>query len=332
MKRKVLMFVCCMALVLSTACGSNPKLKDGKEIVASLNGKDFTAEDLYEELKTNYGYDTLLTLIDNYIAEQEIETTDELKETAQDYVDYYASYAESLGVEFKDFMANYMGMPGITSEDEFFDYMVSLQKVSKAIEKQVTDSLTDEEIEDYYNEYYSEKLTVRHILFEFEESDKNGEEALASAKELIEELKKTDEKQLEDKFSELAKEYSDDGSYSNGGLISDFMKKDMVSAFWDASYKLKDGEYTTTPVKTEYGYHIIYRVSSAKKPSLADSKEDIKSTLASKKLDEDSLLQYEVMNTLRDKYKLSILDKDLKSYYDEYLQNLKNEKENNKKS
>lgn len=322
------MLLCCVALFVSTACGSNPKLKDGKEVVASLKGKDFTAEDLYEELKTQYGYNTMLTLIDNYIAEQEIETTDEIKESAQEYVDYYDSLAQSYGVELGEFLANYVGVSGIETKDEFLDYMITIQKVSMAIEKQVMSTLTDEEIEEYYNENYSEKLTVRHILFEIEESDENGEKALADAKARIEELNDTDADKVEDKFIELAKEYSDDGSASDGGLISDFMRGTVVNEFWEASSKLKNGEYTKEPIKTTYGYHIIYRVSDSKKPSLEDSKEDIKKELANKKLEEDALLQYDAMNALRDKYKLSILDKDLKDSYNEYLDNLKEQKEN----
>ena len=39
--------------------------------------------------------------------------------------------------------------------------------------------------------------------------------------------------------------------------------------------ELKDGEYTSKPVKSQYGYHIIYRVSAEDKPSLEDSKEEI---------------------------------------------------------
>ena len=45
--------------------GNNPKLSDGKQVVASLNGKNFTAEELYAELNTQGGYNVLIEMIDN---------------------------------------------------------------------------------------------------------------------------------------------------------------------------------------------------------------------------------------------------------------------------
>lgn len=54
-----------------------PKTKDGDEIVASLNGKNITAQELYESLKETYGANELVNLIDEYIAEKEVTITKE---------------------------------------------------------------------------------------------------------------------------------------------------------------------------------------------------------------------------------------------------------------
>ena len=59
------------------------------------------------------------------------------------------------------------------------------------------------------------------------------------------------------------------------------MKKDVDSAFWKAASKLKDGEYTTSPVESEYGYYIILRKSSKKKDSLSKIKDKVKDVLFS---------------------------------------------------
>lgn len=58
-------------------------------------------------------------------------------------------------------------------------------------------------------------------------------------------------------FAALAKQYSDDGSKTNGGDLGYFAKGVMVKPFEDAVWKLKVGQITAKLVQTEYGYHII---------------------------------------------------------------------------
>jgi len=60
-------------------------------------------------------------------------------------------------------------------------------------------------------------------------------------------------------FSDLAKEFSNDpGSKEKGGDLGYFTKDVMVKEFGDAVFAAKSGEIVG-PVKTEYGYHIIYK-------------------------------------------------------------------------
>ncbi len=322
MKKRIMVLTCCLALLFTTACGSNPKLENGEEVIASVDGKEISVNELYEELKGNYGYTSLISMIDRYIAEQEIKTTEEIEDYVKETVEYYVSYAESLNVDLETFLINYVGLSGISTEEEFYNYMLADYKVTLAIEKQVATRFSDEDIEKYYNENYSERLTVRHILIEIEESDKDGSKALKEAQDLIKELDKVDADEVEDKFIDLAKEYSADSSYANGGLIEDIMSSTVVKSFWDASYALKDGEYTSKPVKSEFGYHIIYRISKDEKPSLKDSKEEILKSLTDEALSTDELLSYVAMNELREKYNLKIYDKDIDASYDEFLEQI----------
>lgn len=322
MKKKFLILSCCILALMVTACGKNtPKLKNGEEVVVSIKGKDYTADDLYKELKGTYGYDTILNMVDKYIANKEIEDSKDIDDYAKQVVEYYRSYASANGVGLEEFLISYIGIPGVTNEEEFLKYIIQDHKLSLAIQKQIASTFTDKEIETYYNENYSELLTVRHILIEIEESDKDGSKALATANKLIAELKKAED--VEAKFIELAKEYSDDSSYSTGGLISGFMSSKVVKEFWNASYKLKDGEYTTTAVKTDYGYHIIYRKSIAAKPTLEKSKEDIKTNMASAAMEDDELLTYVAMAELRKKYNFKIYDTDLNDSYNKLLEQIK---------
>ncbi len=65
-------------------------------------------------------------------------------------------------------------------------------------------------------------------------------------------------------FNALATEYSDDpGSKDSGGDLGFAQRGQFVTEFETALFdQLKDGEYTSEPVKTQFGYHIIKRVES----------------------------------------------------------------------
>lgn len=319
MKKKFMIITCCFLMLVLTACG-NPKLKDGKEVIASIDGKEFSVDDLYNDLKKNYGENALLTMIDTYIAEKEIETTKEIEDYVNEVVEYWVSYSESTGAEsLEDFLSGYMQIYGISTEEEFYDFVMSDYKLSLAVEQQIRDMITEDEIKDYYDESYTEKITVRHILIEAAENDTNGEKAKKQAEDLIKELNKVDKDELEDKFSELAEEYSDDSSYSDGGLIEDFMASGVVEEFWDASKDLKIGEYTTEPVKTDYGYHIIYKVSEKEKETLEDATEEIKETLTANNM-QSGIYVNQAKAELRKKYNLKIYDKDIETSYNKSLE------------
>ena len=143
------------------------------------------------------------------------------------------------------------------------------------------------------------------------------EDAKKKAEDLIGQLNevKDDADALEKKFKDLAYDNSDDkGTYEDGGLFKDFSKSGVDEAFYNASKDLKKGEYTKEPVKSQYGYHVILKVSS-KTNKYKDVKETIKKDLAEKKLNEDSTLQVKSWDKLRKKYKLKINDTDVEKAY-----------------
>ena len=60
-----------------------------------------------------------------------------------------------------------------------------------------------------------------------------------------------------EKFEDLAKAESMDASKNNGGDLGWFTLDHMVKPFADAVSGLKVGQYTTQPVQTQYGWHVI---------------------------------------------------------------------------
>lgn len=139
---------------------------------------------------------------------------------------------------------------------------------------------TDDEIEAYFREheeaYAANGLTkdyklvdVRHILIMPDGADSSTirtetfpdeawEIAEAQAQSILNAW--LDGETTEERFAELAKEHSDDGSSTDGGLITEIAEGQMVEAFenWCFDPERKVGDYGI--VKSEFGYHVMYFV------------------------------------------------------------------------
>lgn len=143
------------------------------------------------------------------------------------------------------------------------------------LSQQVMPHLTDKEIKQYYDQNYVNKppekeIHARHILVKTD----------AEARDAISKLKNGAD------FGKLAALISTDkGSASqNGGDLGWFKKGDMIPAFSDAAFAMKPNEYSTTPVKSQYGYHIIQvlDVRTQPVPPLDSIKDKIRQTIIQK--------------------------------------------------
>ena len=312
-KKKLFVFALVAALML-TGCGKIATLKNGEEVVAKMDGKSITAEDLYSELKKQGGAVTLTNMIDAFVVNKEIETDDDAKSYADSQLSSYKKSYQSYGQDFDAALTN----AGYAGEDEFKDELILEYKKKIVTENYVKDELTDSEIQKYYDDNIFGDIEARHILIspntKDDMSDDEKEEAEKKAKKEAENIIK----KLNDgeDFAELAKKYSDDeGTASNGGKLT-VTYGSVVDEFWDAASKLKDGEYSKEPVKSEYGYHIIYRIKQKAKPELKEVRDDVISKLVDEKINDDSTLQTKALVALRKKYNLEISDDELKKSYD----------------
>ena len=320
MKKKLLIGAICTLTLLMTGCGNVPKLSNGDEVIAEVKEKQFTANELYDELKSKYGSTLLVEMIDKYITNAEIEDSDTYKKQAE-------AELENLKEQLKQYDYNvneYLNSYGFESEDDYINYMIYYIKRDKVGEKYIKENMiTDTEIDNYYKNNIFGEITAKHILIApdgisdeatSEEKAQVEQAALDKAKEIIEKLNNGED------FDTLAKEYSDDqGSKDNGGLIENFTKDSVVTEFWNAANNLTDGEYTKEPVKSSYGYHIILKVSQKEKPDLDTVREDVLNNIVSQKLAEDSKLKTSVWTKIREKYDLNIHDDKINSKYKDII-------------
>ena len=139
--------------------------------------------------------------------------------------------------------------------------------------------VSDSEAKEFYEKnsdkfVQEETLQARHILVDSEED----------AQKIIDTLKSLQGKALQEKFIALAKEKSTGPSAPNGGDLGTFKKGQMVPSFSEAVWALEEGQITTKPVKTRFGYHVIYleKKNPESKVAYNDVKPQIIATLKQK--------------------------------------------------
>jgi peptidyl-prolyl cis-trans isomerase C len=139
------------------------------------------------------------------------------------------------------------------------------------VQQHVTSAVTDAAVQAEYKKDYAgkpgaEQVDARHILVKTK----------AEAEAIIDQLNHGAN------FAALAEKDSIDPGAKNGGELGWFTKDEMVPAFANAAFALQPGQYTKTPVQSQFGWHVILLEGkrTAPAPALADVEDQIRQTLA----------------------------------------------------
>jgi peptidyl-prolyl cis-trans isomerase C len=139
------------------------------------------------------------------------------------------------------------------------------------VQQKVAGEVTDDAVQAEYNKDYAGKpgpqqVDARHILVKTK----------AEADAIIKQLEHGAD------FAKLATKNSIDPGAKDGGELGWFSQSEMVPAFANAAFALKPGEYTKTPVQTQFGWHVILCEGkrTGPTPSLDDVKDQIRQNLA----------------------------------------------------
>jgi len=138
-----------------------------------------------------------------------------------------------------------------------------------------TNAVSDADVQAEYDKFVAansgKEFKARHILVETEDE----------AKKILADLKKGA------KFEDIAKKQSKDpGSGANGGDLDWAAPASFVPEFSEAMIKLKKGETTAAPVKSQFGYHIIRvdDIRQAQLPKVEEVKPQITQQLQQQRL------------------------------------------------
>jgi len=135
----------------------------------------------------------------------------------------------------------------------------------------VSDDVLKKEYDAIKAQMGDKEYKVRHILVEKEDE----------AKDIIVQLQKGE------KFEKLAERSKDPGSKANGGDLDWNAPGNFVKPFSDAMVKLDKGKFTTVPVQTQFGWHVIEvdDIREAKVPPFDEVKTQLAQRMQGQQLD-----------------------------------------------
>lgn len=171
------------------------------------------------------------------------------------------------------------------------DQVVVQAYLAKEMKKYLTEAAIKKRYDELVKDFPKNEKETRafHILVKDEKL----------AKDLIKRLDKKED------FLKLAREHSiDPASARKGGDLGYFTKAGMIPEFAEAAFKLAPGTYTKTPVKSQFGYHVI-KVTDRRKlraPKFADIKDRLGSDVMQR-----SMLKF--VSGLREKAKIERFDR-----------------------
>ena len=329
MKNTKKLIIAAMCLLLVTGCGQKtiPTLKNGEEVITTLkDDKKISVKDLYNELKSQYGLQTLVGIIDKMILEDKYSSD---IEAAKEYASTQMSQLkEAYGDDLLSAIQYYTNYNSLEDYEKSL-YLSYFQK--KALTDYAKTKISESDIKKYYKNEVKSDIKISHILITANvASDASDEEktnaqndAKAKAEEVIKKLNDASDKKQA--FSDLAKEYSNDETTKenegNLGFINVDTLGDAYKDMVTKAYELKDGEYTKEPVKTELGYHVVLRTETKDKASLDEVRDTIIEKLAEEYISKNSDSSIKAMQELRKEYEMDIVDSDIHDQYVSYIQN-----------
>ena len=287
--RKAAAVIAVASMALSTAACSN-----GGKTVASYKGGKITQQEYYDEMKKSQsGKTALANMIINRVLEQQYGNKVSKKQVDKQYNNYKKQY----GSQF-DAVLQQNGMTASSFKQNLKTNLLTeaalkdIKKISKSQEDKVWKD-------------YQPKVKVQHIL--------------VSKKSKAEEI--TNELKNGKSFKSLVKKYSlDTGTKNNEGKLPAFDSTDssLDPAFKKAAFKLKTGETTKSPVKSQSGYHVIRMIKHPAKGSFASHKKEIDDQIY-QSMSQDQQTMHDVLAKVIKKAGVDIKDKDLKDVLASYV-------------
>lgn len=255
-------------------------------VLATVNGDEITSEEVTKVLMegTQGRFDTLPADKQNELRQRIIEgmiaqelVYDDAQRTGVLESKEYKQELQQLMERMKVQLA-----AKVWEQNQFESIKVDPKEV-----KSYYDTNTDEFVD-------KEKIHARHILVKTE----------AEADAVIKSMKALSGDKLKAEFIAQAKSKSTGPSAAKGGDLGYFPRGQMVPSFNDAAFAMKEGTISTSPVQSQFGYHVIY--VEDKKPAKKLGFDEVKNFIEQRlKMDKFKAYMEKKMNDLRSKAKIT---------------------------
>lgn len=290
------------------------KTVDGKDVIFSTDDYNYTADSFYKSLYntesdgTKSGIAMLYSLLEKEVANS-VDSDEAMEDQAKTtYESAIAQWKQTYGDSYESYLDPQLQAMGYSGADEFEDFLLNQIKLSSLVSDYIKDNPK------VFDEIYKSEapIEISHILV----SVADPANPTAEEKKKMEDVEKALKKG--DKFSSVAKKYSDDpGSAKDDGRLGVQLKSsNLVQEFKDAAWKLKAGE-TSEWVKTQFGYHLILVQNTEKDKLLA--KEANQDSIASIVMEKNPNIQKDVVWNTAKKLKIEFKDKETKKELMKYI-------------
>lgn len=286
-----------LALTIAlSACGSSNAQKTGLRAsdgpYMTINDKKITNKDFYAQydlfarayaLNTGVGNSVKNMMQRDYVIQKDIEENKiEIKD--EEYKKAVDEAIEKMGGEEK--YKDYLNFMDTTKEIFESNIKFNLNNTKHAEWYAEQNAPTDEKLNEYYEAHKKDIDTIdtKHILVKDEETANEIYGYLEEGKD----------------FKELSDQYSEDPAVkANGGELGSKSIGKLDPAYVQGAVELEEGKYSK-PVKSSFGYHIIYL--NSKKVGLDANKEEITKSLTqqeheayiAKKISELNIKEYDI--------------------------------------
>lgn len=271
----------------------------GNKAVATTSGGKITQDEYYSSMKsTSQGKAVLQQMILDKVLQKQYGKEVSKADVNKEYNSYKSQYGSSFSAVLEQ--------QGLT-EKSFKDQIKSRLLLQAAVRHYST--FSNSAINKQWKKY-EPKVQTAEILVGSEDD----------ANDIINQLNSASGNKYK-KFKKLAKSKSTDSSNkSTGGIVPAFdnTSTSVDSAYKKAAFKLKTGEYTKEPVKTDDGYQVIYMVKHPAKGAKSAHISDLKTQIVEQNMNNQSFMEKVISKVLK-KGNVSIKDKDLQNILSQYL-------------
>lgn len=232
------------------------KTEGGKDVVVSLKDGSITADDFYEALDAELGDLLLFQKFSAAVYDESISLDDDMKAEAKALEEnIIKAYKQQYPTEYEKVLNTQLAQFGFTFDE--LDYYCRATVKAAAMQKEYL----EQDLAGYYKETYENTTprSVSHILIKMKDASNPTEEEAAKVKAVEEALASGKD------FAEVAKQYSDDTSASNGGTIGYVdSNSPLVKSFHEVALSLNKGEVSSDWIKVDastkasyQGWHMI---------------------------------------------------------------------------